>query len=173
WSQKDSLLIFEEYTYIECASIPAQRGKQGEASTLISTPLPPFVKLHQEDCPKFNVKRFEKDLTGLLWHFTLPMWNAHLLFLDDVHRYCFDSFSIVTMERLLSSVFRYCLQQPNATDCGYYVMTAMRLLIKTTFKDKKPQLNLLKKDWFGHEEVDFTRKKINEWLHKQLGEVIV
>ncbi|KAI5075718.1 hypothetical protein GOP47_0009794 [Adiantum capillus-veneris] len=83
--------------------------------------------------------------------------------------FLFDSLSTVTIERLLSSVCRHlsthcsnpqikeelrdprescefitakCHQQPNAIDCGYYVMTAMRLLIKTTFKNKKPQLNL-------------------------------
>ncbi|KAI5071366.1 hypothetical protein GOP47_0013617 [Adiantum capillus-veneris] len=66
-----------------------------------------------------------------------------------------------------------CPQQPNSADCGYYIMTTMRLLIKTTFKDKQPQLNSLKKNWFQHEEVDFTRKKLNEWLHKQLGEVAI
>ncbi|KAI5072351.1 hypothetical protein GOP47_0012457 [Adiantum capillus-veneris] len=31
----------------------------------------------------------------------------------------------------------------------------------------------LKKIWFQYEEVDFTKKKLSEWLHKQLGEVTV
>ncbi|KAI5057109.1 hypothetical protein GOP47_0027124 [Adiantum capillus-veneris] len=113
----------------------------------------------------------------------------------------FDSLSIVCMERLLPHVSRVlkhfskhcsnlqvreeledpreacelltaqCPQQPNSTDCGYYVMTAMRLLIKTTLKDQKPQGNLLKKNWFAHEEVEFTRQKLNAWLNKALGEV--
>ncbi|KAI5074350.1 hypothetical protein GOP47_0010311 [Adiantum capillus-veneris] len=113
----------------------------------------------------------------------------------------FDSLSIVCMERLLPHVSRVlthfskhcsnlqvkeeledprqacklvtaqCPQQPNSTVCGYYVMTAMRLLIKTTLKDQKPQGNLLKKKWFAHEEVEFTRQKLNAWLNKALGEV--
>ncbi|KAI5064015.1 hypothetical protein GOP47_0020685 [Adiantum capillus-veneris] len=48
-------------------------------------------------------------------------------------------------------------------------MTAMRVLIKTTLKDQKPQGNLLKKNWFAHEEVEFTRQKLNAWLNKALG----
>ncbi|KAI5063020.1 hypothetical protein GOP47_0021567 [Adiantum capillus-veneris] len=60
-------------------------------------------------------------------------------------------------------------QQPNAHDCGWYVMKCMRMLIEGGLVGCPPR-SWLSRKWFQHEDVEIL-KDLREWLAQALGEV--
>ncbi|KAI5073439.1 hypothetical protein GOP47_0011452 [Adiantum capillus-veneris] len=75
-------------------------------------------------------------------------------------------------QKLLGSIksIGYETIEPNAHDCGWYVMKCMRMLIEGGLVGRPPR-SWLSKKWFQHEDVEILKEDLREWLAQALGEV--
>ncbi|KAI5080099.1 hypothetical protein GOP47_0005578 [Adiantum capillus-veneris] len=57
--------------------------------------------------------------------------------------------------------------QPNAIDCGFYVMAAIRYIIQSCLQEKSK--SWVKKTWFIHDDVLALRQSLHSWCLDIVG----